>query len=185
MWRVGPSHPDRCEATRRSRRASLLLEMEIAFAVLGVMLAGLCPYVITQIRQARYLEREQPLTSANSSVYHAIKPYSITSVTMRKNPFVEDGGLQTATAGPLFYYQITPWTNRWTRKLAGRARITQWAYDSQHEAWEASTQVVPATSPAAATFTPSSSTLTLSAFRPDASVGRNGVSAVVGAKGGP
>jgi hypothetical protein len=167
-----PGYEDSPRRRGRPRRGSVLLELEIAFAVLGIMMAGLCPFVVAQIRQARYLEREPPLKSSNSYHYHAIKPSSMTSVTMRKNPFVDDGGLLTATANPGFEYQIVPWTNPWTRKLSGRAQVVQ----------VGSPQPAPATSPEAGTLAPAKGAFALQAIRPDGCVGQGTVTATVRAK---
>ena len=40
----------------RGRRATTLLEVQVAFVILGIGLAGLCPLVVMQLRQVRVLE---------------------------------------------------------------------------------------------------------------------------------
>ncbi|WP_148595599.1 hypothetical protein [Aquisphaera giovannonii] len=160
-------------AGRPGRRgASVLLELEIAFAVLGVMLAGLCPYVVTQVRQARRLTREQPTGPSNPYFYHTIKPYTLASVTMRSGPIAGDGGPQAAADAPGFEYRIVPWPNPWTRKLAARARLEQ----------VGGGQPSPAAAPDWGTLAPSASTLALRAFRPDGCVGAGAVTATFEAR---
>ena len=41
---------------RHIRRGYSLLEVQVAFAILGIGLAGLCPLVVMQLRQVRQLE---------------------------------------------------------------------------------------------------------------------------------
>lgn len=47
-------------STRRPRRGYTLLEAQVAFAVLGVALAGICPLVVMQLRVVRKLEARFP-----------------------------------------------------------------------------------------------------------------------------
>ena len=47
----------------RRRRGSSLLEVQIAFVVLGIGLAGLCPFVVMQLRQLVNLEKRLMATS--------------------------------------------------------------------------------------------------------------------------
>jgi type II secretory pathway pseudopilin PulG len=92
----------RCTLRRESgRRGYTLLEIQIAFAVLGIGLAGLCPFVVMQLRQVRQLElRLQGQVVLNN-------PTTGTSQTM----------LQAVP------YYIVPWTNVWAQKLAGSGQI--------------------------------------------------------------
>ncbi|APW64137.1 hypothetical protein [Paludisphaera borealis] len=84
---------------RPSRRASTLLEVQIAFAVLGVGLAGLCPFVVMQYRQVRLLEQR---FEADSYEFKNLgRP------------------VETRTLGRVYY--LVPWRNPWARKLTARA----------------------------------------------------------------
>ena len=78
-----------------------MLEVQVAFAVLGIGLAGLCPSVVMQIRQVRQLELrlqgQVVQTSPGTGVAHTM--------------------LQGNT------YYIVPWTNVWTQKLTGSGQI--------------------------------------------------------------
>jgi len=75
--------------------------VQVAFAVLGIGLAGLCPFVVTQLRQVRQLELRFQGHVVQTS------PGSGTS--------------QTMLAGNSYY--IVPWTNVWAQKLTGSAQI--------------------------------------------------------------
>lgn len=86
---------------RRRRPGNSLLEVQVAFALLGIGLAGLSQLVVMQIRQVRVLEnRLQP---------HLVQASSISGAS--------------ATSLPGQTYYLVPWQNRWTRKFAGAAQI--------------------------------------------------------------
>jgi type II secretory pathway pseudopilin PulG len=92
----------RCTPGRQSaRRGYTLLEIQIAFAALGIGLAGLCPFVVMQIRQVRQLELR---LQGQVVVYN---PVTATNQTM----------LQGVP------YFIVPWTNVMAQKLAGSGQI--------------------------------------------------------------
>ncbi len=92
----------RCAPCRlRARRGYTLLEIQIAFAVLGIGLAGLCPFVVMQIRQVRQLELR------------------LQGQVVLNNPTT--GTSQTMLQGVPYY--IVPWTNVWAQKLAGSGQI--------------------------------------------------------------
>ena len=75
--------------------------MQVAFAILGIGLAGLCPLVVMQLRQVRQLElRLQG---------HVVQTSPVTGVS------------QTMLPGNTYY--IVPWTNPWAQKLAGSGQI--------------------------------------------------------------
>jgi type II secretory pathway pseudopilin PulG len=86
---------------RHSRGGYSMLEVQVAFAILGIGLAGLCPLVVMQLRQVRQLE----LRLEGQVVQ--------TSFLTRQS--------QTMLEGNLYY--IVPWTNPWTQKLAGSGQI--------------------------------------------------------------
>jgi len=92
---------DRARTGPRTRHGYTLLEVQVAFAVLGIGLAGLCPFVVMQIRQVRQLELR-----LQGHVVETL-PGSGTSQTM----------LQGNT------YYIVPWTNVWAQKLTGSGQI--------------------------------------------------------------
>jgi type II secretory pathway pseudopilin PulG len=83
------------------RRGASLLEVQVAFVVLGIGLAGLCPFVVMQLRQVRMLEQR------------------LQGQVVQRN-FVT-GAEQTMLQGYVYYF--VPWANSWTRKLAGSAQI--------------------------------------------------------------
>ena len=88
-------------ATRHGRRGYSLLEVQVAFAILGIGLAGLCPLVVMQLRQVRQLElRLQGQVVQTSFV---------------------TGQSQTMLQGNTYY--LVPWTNPWAQKLAGSGQI--------------------------------------------------------------
>jgi hypothetical protein len=96
---TGPVRRRRALSRRRARRGYLLLEIQLAFVLLGISLAGLCPLVVMQLRQVRRLElRLQGQVSSNG-------------VTM------------VMPIAPTYY--IVPWQNQWAQKLAGSAQIAE------------------------------------------------------------
>ena len=78
-----------------------MLEVQIAFALLGIGLAGLCPFVVMQLRQLGNLESRLKASS-----------YTYNSVGMASRTVVSN---QT--------YYLVPWNNPWTRKLTTRAQV--------------------------------------------------------------
>jgi type II secretory pathway pseudopilin PulG len=86
---------------RLPRRGTSLLEVQIAFALLGVGLAGLAPLVVMQLRQVRQLElrlQGQVMQTTTST-----------------------GTSQMMLPGQTYY--IVPWQNAWAQKLAGSGQI--------------------------------------------------------------
>ena len=90
------------------RRGYSLLEVQVAFAILGIGLAGLCPLVVMQLRQVRQLELR------------------LQGNVVQNNPVT--GASQTMLQGNLYY--IVPWTNPWAQKLSGSGQILTSAYSS-------------------------------------------------------
>jgi type II secretory pathway pseudopilin PulG len=86
---------------RRARRGYTLLDVQVAFALLGIGLAGLCPLVTMQLRQVRVLEQR------------------LQGQVVETNPVT--GIAQTML--PANTYYIVPWQNPWTQKLAGSGQI--------------------------------------------------------------
>jgi type II secretory pathway pseudopilin PulG len=92
---------DRARTGPRTRLGYTLLEVQIAFAVLGIGLAGLCPFVVMQLRQVRQLE-------------------------LRFQGHVVQTGPGTGTSQTMLQgnnYYVVPWTNVWAQKLTGSAQI--------------------------------------------------------------
>jgi hypothetical protein len=87
--------------SRYRQRGSAMLEVQIAFALLGIGLAGLCPFVVVQLRQLSKLESR---LKASSYTYNSV---GMASRTVLSN--------QT--------YYLVPWNNPWTRKLSTRAQV--------------------------------------------------------------
>lgn len=83
------------------RRGHSLLEVQVAFAVLAVGLAGMCQLAVAQLRQVRMLE----LRLQGNVEHHG-------QVMMNG---------QAPMTGQTYY--LVPWQNPWTRKLAGSAQI--------------------------------------------------------------
>jgi hypothetical protein len=77
------------------------LEVQVAFAVLGIGLAGLTPLVVMQLRQVRQLELR------------------LEGQVVQKSFLT--GQSQTMLQGIKYY--IVPWTNPLARKLAGSGQI--------------------------------------------------------------
>lgn len=92
------------------RRGSALLEVQLAFAVLGVGLAGLCPIVVMQYRQLWILEQR---FKADDYVFKNIgKPVYV----WRSN--------HDYASKPERVYHLVPWKDPWTRKLTARACLS-------------------------------------------------------------
>jgi hypothetical protein len=77
----------------------MLLDVQVAFMILGIGLAGLCPFVVMQLRQVRKLELR---------LQGQVSSHGVTMV------------MPTA---PTYY--IVPWQNQWAQKLAGSAQIVE------------------------------------------------------------
>ena len=88
----------------------MLLEVQVAFAVLGIGLAGLCPLVVMQLRQVRQLELRLRGQMVETS--------RITGVSQTSWSIMKDGVIS-----PVPVYYIVPWQNPWAQKLAGSAQI--------------------------------------------------------------
>ena len=87
--------------SRHNRRGYTLLEVQVAFAILGIGLAGLCPLVVMQLRQVRQLELRLQAQVVQTSFL--------------------TGQNETMLQGNIYY--IVPWTNPLARKLAGSGLI--------------------------------------------------------------
>ncbi len=85
----------------RRRRGQSLLEVQVAFALLGIGLAGLCQLVVVQLRQVRVMENR---------LQGQVVQYSASKGT-------------NTTMLPGQTYYLTPWQNIWARKLSGAAQI--------------------------------------------------------------
>ena len=107
----------------RWRRGSWLLEVQIAFALLGIVLAGLCPFVVMQLKQLVNLESRFMATSytfqrigAVSYTAHGWPPpsyYTTPSFIASSQPAPQ----------PPYYYFLVPWNNPWAQKLTTRAQL--------------------------------------------------------------
>lgn len=91
----------RVDRSRSHRRGAMMLETQIALTVLGIGLAGLCPFVVMQLRQLRKLESR---LVASSYTYNSI-------------------GMASRTVQSNQKYYLVPWNNPWTRKLTARAQL--------------------------------------------------------------
>jgi type II secretory pathway pseudopilin PulG len=86
---------------RNSRGGYTLIEVQVAFALLGIGLAGLCPLVVMQLRQVRQLELR------------------LQGQVVQKSFLT--GQSQTMLEGCKYY--IVPWTNPLAQKLSGSGQI--------------------------------------------------------------
>ena len=86
---------------KSGRRGAIMLETQIALAILGIGLAGLCPFVVMQLRQLRKLESRLVAST-----------YTYNSIGMAK---------RTVQSNQSYY--LVPWNNPWTRKLTARAQL--------------------------------------------------------------
>jgi hypothetical protein len=100
--------PGAATQRRRTRRGYMLFEVQMAFLVLGIGLAGLCPLVVMQLRQVRQLEKRM---------------HGDVTIAGKSQPmvFMKDTNPQIVLPTP--YYFIVPWQNPWAQKLAGSAQI--------------------------------------------------------------
>jgi hypothetical protein len=93
----------------RVRPGYVLFDVQMAFVVLGIGLAGLCPLVVMQLRQVRMLEmRLRGQVIETSRVTGVSRAMVITS-----------GGVTLPT--PTYY--LVKWKNPWAQKLTGCAQI--------------------------------------------------------------
>ena len=83
------------------RRGAMMLETQIALAMLGIGLAGLCPFVVMQLRQLTKLESR---LVASTYTYNSV-------------------GMPSRTVQANKKYYLVPWNNPWTRKLTARAQL--------------------------------------------------------------
>jgi hypothetical protein len=109
----------------RGRRGISLIETQIAFVVLGIGLAGLCPIVTKQYRQLANLEGnihppdEQHPTHYLSPTTPNEQPGRLQAYSYSYN---SPGMARTeVTSGQLHY--VIPWDTPWARKLTARAQV--------------------------------------------------------------
>ncbi len=108
LWRgrVGVASGEQTRGTtafvnRLARRGYTMLEIQVAIVILGIGLAGLCPFVVMQLRQVRMLEKR------------------LQGQVVRIN--TGTGVSQTMLQANTYY--IVPWQNPWAQKLAGSGQI--------------------------------------------------------------
>ena len=114
-WRRAGS-ASRAYPPGRRRRGNSLLEVQVAFAVLGVGLAGMCQLAVVQLRQVWVLE---------SRLQGQVGRYDWstgTYATMQNLQYDASNGTYSITPMVPTYY-LVPWQNPWTRKLTGSAQI--------------------------------------------------------------
>src|SRR5262249_10126528 len=100
-----PGRTSRQRGAGLGRRGLSLLEVQVAFAVLGVGLVGMCQLAVVQLRQVRTLERRLEAEVVQSS---------------------SSGGTSTFMLPGQTYY-LVPWQNPWARKVTGAAQIVNGA----------------------------------------------------------
>jgi len=108
----------------RRRRGSSLLEVQIAFALLGIGLAGLCPFVVMQLKQLLNLESRFMATLYTfNSVGGVIltEPFWPPPSYYTTPSYIASS--QPAPQPPSYYYYIVPWNNPWAQKLTTRAQL--------------------------------------------------------------
>lgn len=89
----------------------MLFEVQVAFMLLGIGLAGLCPLVVMQLRQVRQLEMRLR--------GQVIETSRITGVSQAMVIMKDGSNLPPAT------YYLVPWQNPWAQKLTGSAQIVE------------------------------------------------------------
>jgi hypothetical protein len=87
----------------------MLFEVQVAFVLLGIGLAGLCPLVVMQLRQVRMLEMRLR--------GQVIETSRVTGVS--RAMVITRGGVTLPT--PTYY--LVKWKNPWAQKLTGSAQI--------------------------------------------------------------
>jgi len=101
-----------------------MLEAQIAIAMLGIGLAGLCPFVVMQLKQLVILESRFMATSYTfqrvGAVSYTESPWPPPSYYATPS-FIASG--RPAPQGPSYYYYIVPWQNPWAQKLTTRAQL--------------------------------------------------------------
>jgi len=109
----------------RWRRGSWLLEVQIAFVMLGIGLAGLCPFVAMQLRQLVNLESRFMATSYTFKSVgggsHTESPWPLP--TYYTTPSYSASNRPAPPGPPYFYYYLVPWNNPWAQKLTTRAQL--------------------------------------------------------------
>ena len=107
----------------RWRRGSWLLEVQIAFVLLGIGLAGLCPFVIMQLKQLVNLESR---FMATSYTFQRIGAVSYTAQRWPPPSYYTTPSLLHRAGlhpNPAYYYYMVPWNNPWAQKLTTRAQL--------------------------------------------------------------
>jgi len=105
------------------RRGSWLLEVQIAFALLGIGLAGLCPFVVMQLKQLLNLESRFMATS------YTFQRIGAVSYTAQGWPppsyYTTPSYIASSRPAPQrpYYYYLVPWNNPWAQKLTTRAQL--------------------------------------------------------------
>ena len=102
----------------RWRRGSSLLEVQIAFALLGIGLAGLCPFVVMQLRQLA-----KPRVAVHGDIVHLQQ--RPTTQLAASELLYDPSLLHRAGLHPnlQYYYYVVPWNNPWAQKLTTRAQL--------------------------------------------------------------
>lgn len=109
----------------RRRRGTSLIETQIAFVVLGIGLAGVCPIVAMHYRQLTNLEGNLHAPDNDHATYYA-SPQTANAQRGRLQAFTfiyNSPGMQRTLAAPGQIHYVVPWNNPWARKLASRAQI--------------------------------------------------------------
>jgi hypothetical protein len=101
-----------------------MLEAQLAITMLGIGLAGLCPFVVMQLRQmvnleSRFMAREY--TFQRIGGVPTTEPYWPPASYYSSPLFLQSGRL--APHPPSYYYYIVPWNNPWAQKLTTRAQL--------------------------------------------------------------
>jgi hypothetical protein len=93
---------------RRPRTGYMMIEMVLGFAIFGVALAGLFPFVLTQLRLTRKLENR-----FQGTVVYYLDSTKVNSIVVLPNPM-----------NPAKTYYVVRWKNPRMRSLIGGGLIT-------------------------------------------------------------
>ncbi len=112
IWRHSPKRD------RPTRRGFTILEAQVAFVLLGIGLAGICPLVVLQLKISRVLARANIQSNESYTLNTYMKPAeTLTPATtyLWPHPFDPENPDRT--------YFLVPETNAWYRRFGFAAAL--------------------------------------------------------------